>query len=1549
MEKSNLFTHSIHGEIVPANTISNINALDHIEGALEILKNKEVSYSLIKNMETISWCNLNKSEALEKLSDIACKIISLNRKGMSWQELFTQVKQAVTANTKISPNVPLPSNIQKVLEALAFLEKALGSRKFEVEDDVQANTLATIWSPLLQESAHRAIEKAQENVISALANIQQLNELLPDFPLIKDTIPDFEKIKSEFEHELSILKNLPKDSSNFLYLLESLQRLSDKRQQIKALGSSTYNSLKQWEESHASLISFDVEGSSEESREFGNKHARLEELSQIISKIILPGVEVPLPHGISSKQVETFLQKTASEVFTEWEELGQYFSTFQKENPCTTPSDFLLLPQVKEKLFRIKLAIEAAFHRASEDQQLFPDSEEMGEWLRTLEQSDRHIMVRSSGAEDSGKTANAGGNVSVAYVKPELKELYIALGAVVSSYFSEGSLKNRLDAQENPFSSAVHLAVTTQELIGEQVSEAVTNPENIPVSAVLFTNEPIFVCKEKFHIMSISATFGHGEGVVGAAGVNSDTFLILRSTKHPERLYILEDLRSKPIRLAPRYDSSTKKTELTKVSNPQELANKPALDHRMLARIFHLGITVENAYKGCPMDMEIVVKDGKIYPVQARPVNRPAAHPSFLNLNTIKTEGHDEVARGVKEQHKIEPFLAGLAEAAIINSAEEILIAENLDHAEKMVKLGKHKLVIIREEEPTNSHPVVNFNGMGIPVMYSENHEKLTELAIKVSKDTPLVACVQTGQLVLLDAQLTKPEEVISEGYTIHPARVIISVNHQKLDTPYISKREIPQEVKNLLMQIRALESRNRGLAALSELKQHGFLSEVGRQRRLLAGRVEKLQRLGRPSVRATQLIHSLESLEGAITRAFSELKATLKADNAERLHPLFHMKVIEALLQQNPSRSGLGSLSVINMEDHLSAARKVLDYEESFNFPPHFSEELLDGACTMTMEQEELWKNFLSNLEHSCESKDLSYEEITKFKENLNHLREMGIMPLWMARFFLPVVGRNELDSKSAAALLRLLNNDFTSESKKIIGDNCNILQEIHSLQDNLDIFADPAKFDIGWKQLKNIQNSLACIPKGLNKQKLDAMIPLGRISTYQVMREYINLFDSAIKQMKASTAYTEKEKVELFSKMLQEYYELLHGLVTLSGSKLEYHHNWPLDKYMNKISEIMKETDMSPDQLRPSGFSVSSAILGPGTAFERSLPKTKEDLFSLIHQNLLVSIQVLLNDEMKDKTVLPPSMQQAMEAVAEVLTAGEVPYYDRMFEMKAAQVEGYTFLADKVIVHYNYPMRNHSATFDLTYDKNSGECVYTGKFVGESRNRWEAIANMERFLDAADELKIDTPPAVKPMEIIYTNKFTKKDECTRICERLKKYAAYTMGVPAGGGVILLPFFPEIIEVIRKMKKTSPEKQTNVLAVAFNGMNSSDIESSFFASSGFANEISKETAYAALMSLLNKGYVGCLFDLICYSKIFDPTVREDINMLTNLVFHITAIKSSSFDWRRDIAKFCYKNGGKEEKEKIEAILLDPNIEEKVKGRVKYIIERSQTFESDFL
>ncbi|MBA3603259.1 MAG: hypothetical protein H0W50_06390 [Parachlamydiaceae bacterium] len=505
---------------------------------------------------------------------------------------------------------------------------------------------------------------------------------------------------------------------------------------------------------------------------------------------------VPLPRGISSDQVHSFLQAAAPEVFVLWKQLGNLYSTYVEGY-----SPFLERPEPAKILLAIENTIKSAFEKAGKEDPIFEKlglSNDLLEWIQERKDAGHYLMVRSTGAEDSLQTANAGGNVSKSYVIPEREQFCNALGEVAASYFGYASLQNRLNAQENPFKSDLKLAVTAQELIGETIGGS-SDEKDIPVSLVLFTNEPFYTGNESFRVMRLSATLGHGEGIVGNQGIACDTALILISQVDPSKLYIVYDNKAKPERLAHILNEQGE-VILGKIANPSSLINKPVLTHQQIKDLYLTGITTEKYFENHASDMEIVIKKDQIYAVQARPINRPLLLPTHLDMRKVA----ELPASPIVEKIQAEMIVPGKASVVIVRNARKVLFARTLEEAEKKYVKGKHQIVLVCKDEPANSHPVVNFSGLGIPCLFLPEGETAEKMLEQIFRHHKLAVCVQTATLNLWDTSKGKIEECVSEGFAVHPAKIIVSLPIEKAPPIAETTTKISQDVKNALLEIRS-------------------------------------------------------------------------------------------------------------------------------------------------------------------------------------------------------------------------------------------------------------------------------------------------------------------------------------------------------------------------------------------------------------------------------------------------------------------------------------------------------------------------------------------------------------------------------------------------------------------------------------------------------------------------------------------------------------------------------------------------------------------------
>jgi hypothetical protein len=646
----------------------------------------------------------------------------------------------------------------------------------------------------------------------------------------------------------------------------------------------------------------------------GKKHENLMLLHTLQSRSREKFV-TPVPFGLTTEEVEPYLRKKAPEFFTGWQEL----KTRYEQDPVLFFKDEAIIDLIE----KVKDHVITAFAGTGA-----PWEARLNQWLKP----DSYFMVRSSGSED-GKAANAGGNLSLNYVRPE--EVGPSMGKVIASYFDKRSLQNQSKGGTNPF-AACPLSVTVQELIGEPMGGE-KDPANIPVSAVLFSNEPLYIGNEEFRMMRLSATRGHGEGVVGNEGIATDTFIVLQSRVHPDKLYVVDNIPSKPERLAP-VDG-----KLQPVPNPRELIDAPTVDKAMLQRLFNIGIEVEqDLFAGKPADIELVIKKDVIHLVQAREVNRPLqTTPRYLNLEdcSAKTQA-------------MKVLIPGHMQAEVLDDPSQILVIDTLEEAQ--FREGNFKLVIVKNDEPANSHPMINFSERGIHVFYSPEG---FELPVKEEK---ILICPQQGIVACGDPSSFK----FKEGYIEHPAPVQFSSPPLPFLTP---NKELVEKLNSLIRQLKAENCTEVALKALEDLKTFPAVEAFNKK-------VTEAKAFSEPAQRLHKVFQS----------TLEELGESLK--KGSRLENLFYIKAIKSLLTDSP-------FSVLSLT-------QVLD--QTIAFEQKASEKLSKEVVIETLDPKTKaqWEAFLLDVD-----KTASEAEITAFQRLLETLG--SLKPLWLTFYFAPRQGK--------------------------------------------------------------------------------------------------------------------------------------------------------------------------------------------------------------------------------------------------------------------------------------------------------------------------------------------------------------------------------------------------------------------------------------------------------------------------------------------------------------------------------------------------------------
>lgn len=377
----------------------------------------------------------------------------------------------------------------------------------------------------------------------------------------------------------------------------------------------------------------------------------------------------------------------------------------------------------------------------------FPFSASQMEALATCK--DKKLIVRSSSNEDTLAVVNAGGNVSVGGISPEIKAVKEAIAEVVTSYFSYPSLKNR-SAFEDPFKSLPLCSV----LVMEQIADS--GEDEPVVSGVMMTHKPSWISGNESTIPHITASWGFGQGIVSGK-VPSDEWILTDGVPYAT-------IRNKSHRLVIGQSGN-----VSERANSVSLRKRPVLNEQQILQLRIAAREIEDFFRR-PMDVEFVFQKERLYIVQARPIKtQEIKSPTFIDPSMIPGHIPSFCAKTI---------LPGSSEVISVAS-DQILFDSDLEHADLSYNPSVHRAVILfKEPESANTHAEVNLASQSPPVLcfvLSQEEWKRCRDMLNPSgsyrESSSVKICPQTGLLVVSEIDLPT-----RKGLFVHPARFPISV-----------------------------------------------------------------------------------------------------------------------------------------------------------------------------------------------------------------------------------------------------------------------------------------------------------------------------------------------------------------------------------------------------------------------------------------------------------------------------------------------------------------------------------------------------------------------------------------------------------------------------------------------------------------------------------------------------------------------------------------------------------------------------------------------------
>ncbi len=1077
--------------------------------------------------------------------------------------------------------------------------------------------------------------------------------------------------------------------------------------------------------------------------EYGSKTDNLRFLKEHIEKTE-ENILVPDFTAFSNNEIKTLLQTFKIDLNQYWTneianvDLENLFQGNQLSENFTS------------KLEDISKNIFDAFNENSNTNIALP--EEVQTFINKASKENWNLMVRSTGMEDTDEVSNAGGNETVANVKPNKQDILKAMGIVVASYFSPKSfnqitielfargktkeeIKNILLAQ--PF-----VPVLIQRMIGERQD---AQEIDIPISCVVFTQEPLTGDQ---NVTTISATFGHGEGVVGGGNVSCDTYYVLNSEETfnvGDSPLIFKKVQKKKIRFRPQIDG-----ELELVENPKNLINQPSLSDETILKINHIAKGVADTYEK-PMDIELIYipSSQTIYLVQARPIIQIQREhePNYIkNINAFEN----------KDIIKCKTLLDGQSFVRKIDNSNQIIIVERAEQALSQLNQNT-KVVCVEHEAALLSHPMVILRSNGSPVLLLNRQDKNKLEQFISQENINLIIDPQRGIIINL---LENEEPQIVSGYLNHPISLEASFFARNIEETFNIIESLKHLNKHITMK-KIIEGLIKTVTEDEEetvkIKKQNILLEtiifrIQSELQELNQKIENYEDQDDWDIEVAK--KQLSNLKILLVNAQTIYKYLQNTPMPNKTSSLLAIRLLETLLFQNPNTFLIQSISLKQLfSGAWNLGTKIAKYvfplmgeTESLNISiknPRVIKLILWGINSSF--NDNYTKNWILFIDKMFRTGNLD-----NFEELANNIKQLDIFPKWFSTSF--------QDTHNKENALEILNKEY--ESALVIINTINQLKEnLDFFKKNMSEWENPNKFD---ELLKNFKEQVLekveseQFIQTINENKTNKMTML---VVTEFMAQLVEAFDQSIKTLKGSTLYENNQKVENFNKILFNYLILLEKWLTLLPNKKleqlmpkEYHSNQDLriapKKWLKMLRSVLENNRSNTNQLSPSqDFNVLGAALGSTAFLSRHTPTTCEDVFTTIHQSLITNISTLLLSNLSNIKTTNIIFEKYDSALKEI----NIDIDDLNLKTSILSI-GIT--NNSFIKTYNLPLRNHSCILKLELTEK--KVILSMILVGQNENRrWNKIAFFHKlfeiYLNVKSEYLINNLGATYKLEFSF------------------------------------------------------------------------------------------------------------------------------------------------------------------------------------------------------
>ncbi len=464
-------------------------------------------------------------------------------------------------------------------------------------------------------------------------------------------------------------------------------------------------------------------------------------------------------------------------------------------------------------------------------------------------------------------------------------------------------------------------------------------------------------------------------------------------------------------------------------------------------------------------------------------------------------------------------------------------------------------------------------------------------------------------------------------------------------------------------------------------------------------------------------------------------------------------------------------------------------------------------GLYALTPEIKQDWLAFVLKVQSLRKADKADWESKNKLKLLVVKLTELGIAEMWLNTSFMQSKGQdaqarinklfNEIfDEKYQLKPFLLTLNIYKQKIDVLnlegVDDSASFLKVWNDFYENvLSYFiAEPFKQDF-IAATTNIEKLAAVQLMEALVNKFDAAIKIMewsdkyKFAETNATEDIKTVIDKNDPKIISTEIKDNKNRILTFSFMLYYYFELLHNWYNILestgfASELSGYGKYPIkdvlswdmsqlaltapwgkqDKPQYKMGALLRNASMntnSTDGVYQLGttwlFNVNFSKIGSGIYYGMIFPKNDagsfsvrlEDMFTTIHQSLLVIIGKITDKYGPDEANMPLEFKNACNAIKDTINK-----YTQLRTKKTNAITTFTKKLNngKFKVEYSYAQKDHNSTIKMAYEKIKNNEILKIAFVTFGQDQFARFEILDDIAEVLSDLYKLGPINIKPYE---------------------------------------------------------------------------------------------------------------------------------------------------------------------------------------------------------